>query len=399
MRTFPQILHHRSNHSVVSPMSSPGVITSRDGEPSKNNNSPSLFCRLSNELLCMIATNFTRPADVSALARTCKLLHGNATPILYKSVVINDEEKLRQLAAGRVLYGPHLLERIQKFDLSMDWNGSTILPLYTINHIRDMTNLQHLAIEYDCLKNGRKLTRWPMLMPKTLPSQLVSSGGKDICCNFPSSTALKTINLIDCDITGVTLHQIMRYPRAHKSISAHSDRDVNELRPVIARNHYYCLRSISRGEIANSLESFRYDMKHVHEAIVPAPGMDLLKSISKFAANRTDIVDEILENKHSIAPSLRRIILVLQYRDAAMADGLRKAANAETDKRHWNEHTAKVECLRFPVSGPKKQYEKLAARCEAKGVDPMPLYEDSVRREVLREGAGPAVWEIPEQIA
>ncbi|KAH6720306.1 hypothetical protein BKA61DRAFT_668215 [Leptodontidium sp. MPI-SDFR-AT-0119] len=279
-------------------MSSPGVITSRDGEPSKNNNSPSLFCRLSNELLCMIATNFTRPADVSALARTCKLLHGNATPILYKSVVINDEEKLRQLAAGRVLYGPHLLERIQKFDLSMDWNGSTILPLYTINHIGDMTNLQHLAIEYDYLKNGRKLTRWPMLMPKTLPSQLVSytlsfrlelhwavsdkflkAGGKDICCNFPSSTALKTINLIDCDITGVTLHQIMRYPRAHKSISAHSDRDVNELRPVIARNHYYCLRSISRGEIANSLESFRYDMKHVHEAIVPAPGMDLLKSV------------------------------------------------------------------------------------------------------------------------
>ncbi|KAG4429311.1 hypothetical protein IFR05_015209 [Cadophora sp. M221] len=462
-------------------MASPGVMTSQDTESSDNSKNRSLLCRLSNELLCMVASNVTNPSDLSALARTCKLLHGNSTPVLYKSVVINDEGQLRQLAAGRDLYGPYILERVQQFDLSMDWNDSKILPLYTINHIGDMANLQHLAIEYDYLKYGQNKAKWSMLLPKTLPSKLVSctlsfkshgawpisqavpllqhthlrrlelhwamsdrlleADGQDLLCKFPGSTALETLNLIDCDFNSVDLHQIMCYPRALRSLSSHSDRDVDEVRPAIARNHDYCFRSISTDGNANSLESFRYDMKHRNEGIVPAPGMDLLKSvryldihhehlapvatfmvlypfeeidspierllpprlevlkISKFAANKTDIVDEILENKNTIAPALRRIILVLQYRDAAMADELRRAADAEMDTRHWSDQTFEMAERNFPVSRRKKTYKELSARCKGRGVDLMLLYEDSVRREVLREGAGPALWEIPEHIA
>lgn len=82
----------------------------------------------------------------------------------------------------------------------------------------------------------------------------------------------------------------------------------------------------------------------------------------------------------------------------AMAKELRDAASAEFDTAHWTRY-ADFYYNAEASQGIKDLHDELRAKCEAKGVELMLLWEDSMRKEVLREGAGPAVWEIPEQIA
>ncbi|PVH84773.1 hypothetical protein DL98DRAFT_70664 [Cadophora sp. DSE1049] len=457
---------------------------------------PCHLCSLSNELLCMIAQHLD-PSKLAKFARTCKLLYNNVTPILYKSIIIDDcngREVFPKLARGCIWYDWHNFNHIQKFDVSMPWYSKWSAKFPAINHIEDMSNLRHLAIEFgngDELRSFEK--RHTMHLPSRLPAKLetctlkfragdwdiigivpllkhrrlrrleMHSGASDpmsqnvnigdddeykgIECTSPKSTSLESLTLINCGLTRNDLHELLCYPRALQYLSICASNSKTNYGVVEDPDRYVVwentFNDIAR-EVGKSLLGFRFERSD--GPMVPAPGIHKLKHlryleihhhllapISPFlddadpnnfdhppldqllppkievlkivnfdcSTKGFEIINEILENKEEIVPCLRRIILLFYYQDEKMERELRALVEeAKYSARKRDE--LKLVLSRRPVTPVwvhKDEHVELEGRCKAKGVELMILYENVVRMEVLREGAGRAVWEIEEQIA
>ncbi|KAE8445762.1 hypothetical protein EG329_012820 [Mollisiaceae sp. DMI_Dod_QoI] len=236
---------------------------------------------------------------------------------------------------------------------------------------------------------------------------------------------------------------MLRYPRALRTLTICSALEDDTLHYTEQIDHEDFFRAISESPSSRSLDSFRVDFRYRGYVVVPAPGLDkllhikyleiqvghlynkegrdwdddeyaipdidapikrllppnleVLKITNYNLEEDEDIVVDILEKKSDIVPLLRRIVLTQHYRDREMADELRTAVAKEEDKRNY---CLALQDIRddFPCSIWRDPMMVLKSHCKREGVELMLLWEDSVRKEILREGAGPAVWEIPEQI-
>ncbi|KUJ07597.1 uncharacterized protein LY89DRAFT_742826 [Mollisia scopiformis] len=257
---------------------------------------------------------------------------------------------------------------------------------------------------------------------------------------YYGTTRLEDLKLIDCRFTPSDLTTLLEYPRALLNLSIWSDLDQDVIDDNEQVNHEDFFRAISGSRSCKSLEALRVDFTSRCWIIVPAPGMDRLPNVKYLdvsayhlqfkdesmerypapdidcplerllpprievlkidpydAQSDEDVVRQILPRKSEIVPRLRKIVLTNHYRDQKMAQELKEAVAVEEDKQNYCRARSVVRDG-FPLYTTKAPMDELKSLCADKGVALVLLYEDSVRKEILREGAGPALWEIPEQI-
>ncbi|KAL2074156.1 hypothetical protein VTL71DRAFT_7934 [Oculimacula yallundae] len=422
------------------------ATATQDGYSSDNSQNPSHLCRLSNEILCLIAAAITDSSDLYALTRTCKLLCDNASPILYKSIVIKDENTFRRLAAGRISFGPHLLKHIQGFKFSMwfyesyervaDMPASELLPMHLTETLPDhlvACILKWMPGNFWDFKTAIHLFEHPSLRKLELHSASSSVAPRSnrlvypmnvflrsFTCSTPGVTSLETLSLIGCNIDAADLQQMLSYPRALRFLSICPNHSSPRF-PLARVPNRDTFSSISTTRSSKSIIGFRYDAEHSNiRTTAPYPRLDFFESVHylelgykvlgtiprtlikdilppklevlkifDFKDNNDNTINGILQNKSNV-PSLRRIILVLHYRNAAMAAKLNIA-----DRRDMAQA---VRLQGNRVQTERKTYDSFSAACKARGVELMLLYEDCRRKWVSKEGARLAVWEIPEQI-
>ncbi|CZR67548.1 uncharacterized protein PAC_17447 [Phialocephala subalpina] len=253
-------------------------------------------------------------------------------------------------------------------------------------------------------------------------------------------TPLEDLKLIDCEFSASDLNAILQCPRTLRTLSICSAIDNDDLFDNEEVDHEEFFLAISQSRSGKSLEGFRLDFQHRHYTIVPAPGMDkflhvkylevhpehlhnkatwheeypipdidcpierllppnleVLKITFYDAEEDENIVCDILERKADIVPSLRRIVLTQHYRDREMVEELRKAVAKETDRRNYARANSVISDD-FPCHIWRDPMTVLKSHCKREGVELMLLWEDSARKEILREGAGPNLWELSSQI-
>jgi hypothetical protein len=238
---------------------------------------------------------------------------------------------------------------------------------------------------------------------------------------------------------------MIEFPRELQYLSIASDIDNTDIFDQSEIDHGDFFRAIQGSPAGQRLRGLRFNMMHRAWIIVPAPGMheltgirylelseehivrvhdevpyegypvpqiecpleclfppnlEVLKitpSVSQVEPLLWDIVTKVFEDD-AFLPRLRRIIVSFHYRDDDLADKLRQTANRDKDKRlYCAAYTAELED--FPVWTTKPDFDDIRESFARVGVDMVLLYEDTAKREIFREGAGPSVWEIPEQIA
>lgn len=133
------------------------------------------------------------------------------------------------------------------------------------------------------------------------------------------------------------------------------------------------------------------------ERLLP-PNLEVLRVTLFETWSEEELPLKILERKSEIVPHLRRLVLTSHYRHLGMAQELRDAVAKEQDRRNYCGALAAIHDDFF-VYIVQEMVPLLREACKREGVDLLLLWEDSVRKEILREGAGRAVWEITEQIA
>ena len=255
-------------------------------------------------------------------------------------------------------------------------------------------------------------------------------------------TMLETLSFIDCDLTLADLSSALCVPLALQYLTIASDR-VNTPTIGILLNCGDYFAAIQKSRAGNSLKGLRFDMTQEGFIVAPAPGLRGLKSIlylevakDHIEANEQMLLDLslvpppdircsleqllpvnlevlkispdaadlptlslILHRREDIVPRLRKIILSLNYRSKEMRDelvaALRKGYNPIPDSIPLYTHEV---YNTYRCHEKKHELRQLRALCEEKGVVLMLIYEDSMRREILGEGAGPAVWEIEDQV-
>ncbi|KAK0101419.1 hypothetical protein ONS95_006591 [Cadophora gregata] len=214
-------------------------------------------------------------------ARTCKLLNLNATPILYKFLVITDYidyDHFPRLTNGHIWYGPRNLPLIERLDVSMPWHcmsdgGDS--QSASLNYIGDMPNLRQMTIEF---REGDDLPHWQNRRTMYLPSPVLANlqtcilnftaGDWDITgivpllqhpnllclemhaaasdplskdvefddeddyegleCESPKSTSLVSLTLVDCDLVLDDFHQMLCFPKALEYLSVYATKPDNE---------------------------------------------------------------------------------------------------------------------------------------------------------------------------
>ena len=134
------------------------------------------------------------------------------------------------------------------------------------------------------------------------------------------------------------------------------------------------------------------------------PNIEMLK-VGPFAAAFPNLLN-IIERKSELVPCLRKIILSVHYRDESLSARLKVVAKLETDLPAYSARTVRERggarhrgMWKFPPSSEKPTFESFHSLCQQQGVELMIVYENTARREIFEEGAGPAVWEIADQIA
>jgi hypothetical protein len=259
----------------------------------------------------------------------------------------------------------------------------------------------------------------------------------DVGCG---STRLESLALIDCLITPDDLYQVLRYPRALQYLTLatdFNDKDMYDDEQVNCADYFSAIQRAS----GKSLQGLRFDVTHWGNIIVPAPGMHELRDVlylevapdhievDKRVLNfQTPIPDidcpleqllppnlevlkitpaasdlptlwSILDRKSEIVPHLRKIVLTLHYRNRVMKKeliaALRERDDYEIDPELYEPDEEDLEKI-YPCAR-KRVLRAFRGCCEKQGVELMLLHEDSKRREVFEEGAGPSVWEIEDQ--
>ncbi|KAN0116755.1 hypothetical protein V8E51_002732 [Hyaloscypha variabilis] len=251
------------------------------------------------------------------------------------------------------------------------------------------------------------------------------------------STKLTNLALIDCDIEPVDLYRVLRYPCALEYLTLATDFFDNYIHDDEEFNCSDFFSAIER--TSGSLKGLRFDVAHWGNIIVPAPGMHKLRNVRylEVAPDHIEIANEVLswgfpipdiecpleqllppnvevlkvtplasdmptlwrivERKRDIVPHLRKIILTLLYRNRAMKKELiisllkdRTKGNVEFENE--DDLQSAYPCVRKRILPSFRKY------CHEHGVELVFLHEDPFRKEILEEDAGPAVWEIEEQV-
>ncbi|KAF8850750.1 hypothetical protein BDZ45DRAFT_184902 [Acephala macrosclerotiorum] len=247
------------------------------------------------------------------------------------------------------------------------------------------------------------------------------------------TTQLRDLEFVDCRCSSDDLATLLRLPCALRTLSICSDLDANMLDYDAEVDHELYFRAISENLLGKSLEGFKVDFLSRAWITVPAPRMDRLQEGKYPEVNSAHLVykagevesnefripqidcplnrllppklevlkvtlyeredDEefilnILEQKPTLVPFLRTIILANHYRDEKMAQELKDAVAKEEDGRSYA-GALDVITRGYPVYTDKESMNAVEVHCKRSGAELMLLYEDSATKEILREGAGP----------
>jgi hypothetical protein len=255
-------------------------------------------------------------------------------------------------------------------------------------------------------------------------------------------TNLASLCFIDCKTKPVDLSKILRLPTALQYLTIASDQVATSIHIQVVLNCRPFFDAIQKSPTGETLEGLRLDMTQEGYVVVPAPGLHKMNKIlyleeapEHIEANEQILLDlpdspvpgvdcllehllpislevlkispdavdfpiltKILERKAEITPRPRKIILSLNYRSQKMREELVTAMlqSDEDMESPFKDNSFFYE--EYPCQEEKHELRQLRGFCEEKGVELMLLYEDSMRRKVLKEGAGPAVWEIEDQV-
>jgi len=250
------------------------------------------------------------------------------------------------------------------------------------------------------------------------------------------------LELIDCHLDDPeALYGLLRIFRSLKCLSICSDfenrHNITSSEEEIAYDKFFA--AISRTPARQSLQSLRFDISESIGFVAPAPGVHQLRGvkhlemtpdhlqmnywfkdqddsddfaisrvkcplecllppnlevlkITPLAEDKFEDLENILERKSELVPHLRKIIVSSEYRSEAMSKELRVAYHSANKGRFSNTRYL------FPPHTEKDEFPYLAKACRKEGVELLIVYEDTTRKEVMEEGAGPPVWEIPEQM-
>lgn len=268
------------------------------------------------------------------------------------------------------------------------------------------------------------------------------------------TTALRTLRLIDCQHYLSVLSWLLTFPKNLQYLTITSDTGQNDIDYNYLVDHGDWFRAIR--DSGHSLLGLRFDLLHRGWVIVPAPGMHELKTIRYLEiceehiqrdnaesnqeadhdsdedsdeeypspkiecplefllppnlevlkitpnASEPELLWEILERKEiykDYLPHLRRIIICHHFRNEESANALRHAVQThKSNSRNYNQaHSDNLK--NWPLSDDIPNLNKVRRKAGTVNVEVVQLYKDMAWQEVLNEGAGPAVWEIPEQVA
>ncbi|KAE9376331.1 hypothetical protein N431DRAFT_479629 [Stipitochalara longipes BDJ] len=436
---------------------------------------------LPNEVVGIIV-GFCQPGDLCALSRTCKPLHGHAVPALYRSISLSNKTNAESVLAeltnedGEERMSDHrppaeLLKLTRSLNVTLPWHHpNSWRTKRAIHNVNQMTGLRHLSIMYveeeeymeghdlplpsmlartltSCTVGFKDWANWTiseaacLLKHQTLRQLKLHWATSQVHVRIPDmgkgSTVLKSLSLIDCNIDPEDLYRVLRYPRALQYLTLATDFGDNNIiddEEINCSNYFAAIQRAS----GKSLKGLRFDVTHMGNLIVPAPGMhelrnvlylevapdhiELAKDVLSFTIPIPDIecplehllppnlevlkltpsasdmptLWNIVERRGDIVPHLRKIILSLDYRNRIMKKELITALQKRED---YDPEVLKDEedlqdmypCVRKRVLRSFRRY------CEEHGVELMFLYEDIMRKEILEEGAGPSVWEIEDQ--
>lgn len=144
---------------------------------------------------------------------------------------------------------------------------------------------------------------------------------------------------------------------------------------------------------------FLPDIECPFEQLLP-PNIEVLKVTPN--AKELGTLCMLLIRKHlnkSFLPHLRRMILVFHFRDELSASALRHAVQTHKDNV-LNYARAEIDQTKdWPLSDQVPDLTELKSFARRVGVEIIALQHDMAWQEILNLGAGPAVWEIPQQIA
>jgi hypothetical protein len=259
------------------------------------------------------------------------------------------------------------------------------------------------------------------------------------------STALEELSLIDCQFHASDLFRLLSFPRALQYLDIWSDLNDDEVWLEIQESCEPYFAAI-RDTCGETLKGLRLDLWSQGWWVVPAPGLHELLHlqyleikpdhieapkeweghfplpqidcpIDKLLPPNTEVLKigpyasaypvllDILERKAELVPSLRKVILSVYYRDESLAAQLTTAVEKETDTRNYSTRTLQdqtrmilEEKATFKPSTNKATFEFFDAICKHNNIELVVLYEDPTRKEIFKEGAGPALWEIADQV-
>ena len=294
--------------------------------------------------------------------------------------------------------------------------------------------LEHLNIRYLELRSGASD---PMSQDLDMTKDDEYKGFE---CTAPKSTPLKSLTLIDCNITTPDLHNMLRYPKTLQYLSICTQDPENTYGVTQTPNRHVVWDDVFDGiaqEVGASLIGFRFSPNP--RALVPAPNLHKLTTLRylelhhhllaplspifntwnpnsievipltkllppnlevlkilyfDFPSKGREIIGEILADKEKVVACLRRVVVQVWYEDEGMEvmlRGCRKAVGRDERVR------AELEGVvgRVQAGLRKKEHVEMEGRCKARGVELMVLFENVVRREVLGvEGDERAVWEV-----
>ncbi|KAH7395825.1 hypothetical protein BKA64DRAFT_754787 [Cadophora sp. MPI-SDFR-AT-0126] len=303
-----------------------------------------------------------------------------------------------------------------------EWAINGIVPLLTHPFLRHLEMHSGLISEYPILFN-------------------VGDKFNVIRFKSPKSSPLESLTLADFNLTAHDLQGMLRYPKAlqylsvcTKSSSNNYDIPEDNYEYIDCETAFYDIaRAVgksllgfryevdkSQGEIITAASLYRFKtlryLEVQHPLLAPLspwfdafgdpsvaellpPKFEVLKIVNFVCSEKgLDIIDKILENKDRVVPSFRRIFLLIDYADAEMESKLRALAKKAEYSSHALDELMSCSVVR-PDSVREDELDTLKGKCKAKGIELMFSYEHVLRKELLVEWVGRAVWEIPELIA